>query len=305
MSNRYDTAELNSIEFSSVASRYSKVVQRGAYMFTYCPWHDDKHPSLMVGGKKGNFCHCFSCGKSGSVIDYVMAVKNCDFKEACVLLHEDFGIPFLEEEGQGSKVKGQRSEVKSRGSKVKSLYEIMRKEQQMIDSEVGRLRRKREWERREEFSYIPMEYLEEHVGGENSFFNCLRTIFTEEGVKWLIEEYKLGTWGEGAVMFPSIDMEGRVHNIKVQRYCDDKGSERFFHKEDKSTYWLGSILAKHHPELFSQSSQPDGLPLGGTGASILTALVSSVNIFFLCIQNILWFWWRVRRMLSSVRVKPL
>ncbi len=87
-------------------------------------------------------------------------------------------------------------------------------------------------------------YLAEHDAYGSSFVECLRNIVTEEGVRFAMEEYKLGCWGDGYVMFPSIDLDGVVHNIKIQKYCTDRESPCFFHKLEKSTYWLGAILRK-------------------------------------------------------------
>jgi hypothetical protein len=51
----------------------------------HCPFHKDRKPSLKVYLKTNRF-HCFSCGKHGSPIDFVMKHQNCDFKEAVQLL---------------------------------------------------------------------------------------------------------------------------------------------------------------------------------------------------------------------------
>ena len=249
---RYDTAELNSIEFSSVASRLSRVVKQGANMYTYCPWHDDKHPSLLIGGRKGNFCHCFSCGKSGSVIDYVMAVKRCDFKEACEVLQEEFGIPYEEGrgsgvEGQRSGVEGQRSRGKGRGAKKKTdPTSIALLQKQLIQRGIRSFSNHTQYESDggvgvfSSFTYP--------LSSASTFCECLRSIFTEEAINFVVEDYLLGCYQlghvDGYVMFPSIDMQGNLHNVKIQRYCTDVKNPRFFHKEEKSTYWLGAILDK-------------------------------------------------------------
>jgi hypothetical protein len=47
--------------------------------FARCIWHDDKNPSMYC---KNNFAHCFSCGKTGSVITVYMQLNNVNFKEA-------------------------------------------------------------------------------------------------------------------------------------------------------------------------------------------------------------------------------
>lgn len=46
-----------------------------------CPFHDDQHPSLGVNDK-GNYWHCFAGCGGGSVIDFWMRLKSCDFTSA-------------------------------------------------------------------------------------------------------------------------------------------------------------------------------------------------------------------------------
>ena len=79
----FDTQALNALPISEVAERYTNVVRKGASLFCLCPCHDDHHPSMDVTGKKVNRAKCYSCGKSLSVIDFVMAIQKTDFKGAC------------------------------------------------------------------------------------------------------------------------------------------------------------------------------------------------------------------------------
>ena len=50
-----------------------------------CPFHDDHTPSMYVNS---NYVHCFSCNKGWNSIDFVMATKGYDFKEAVKYLNE-------------------------------------------------------------------------------------------------------------------------------------------------------------------------------------------------------------------------
>lgn len=245
--NRYDTTRLNEIEFSLVAEKYGSVKKVGSSLMTICPWHDDKHPSLLVGGRM-NRCKCMSCGKGGSVIDYVMAQKKLGFKEACEILQRDFNIdpidplPTSPSMGRGSRQHSHPDgSAPHRGGAARRAEGGCEKVCSLINFEMVKLRRKLEAEKETgSYDYIPMEYLEKHLSADNTFCNCLRSIFTEEGVLWAMKEYMLGSYRlggkDGYVMFPSIDGKGRVHNIKIQRYCDDASSPRFFHKEEKSTF---------------------------------------------------------------------
>lgn len=53
-----------------------------------CPFHADKSPSFHVIPAKG-FAHCFGCGWSGDVVDFVAAYKNCSVSDALGMLAGD------------------------------------------------------------------------------------------------------------------------------------------------------------------------------------------------------------------------
>lgn len=53
--------------------------------FSKCIFHEDHTPSMKYY-KKDNSVHCFSCNKSGDVIDVVRQIKECDFKQAISIL---------------------------------------------------------------------------------------------------------------------------------------------------------------------------------------------------------------------------
>jgi len=46
-----------------------------------CPFHDDQHTSFSVNNNE-NYWHCFAGCGGGSVIDFWMKWKSCDFAEA-------------------------------------------------------------------------------------------------------------------------------------------------------------------------------------------------------------------------------
>ncbi|MCL2796775.1 MAG: CHC2 zinc finger domain-containing protein [Firmicutes bacterium] len=63
-----------------------------------CPFHKDNSPSFHVYDKTNSF-HCFSCGASGSGIDFVMrATGLCDPLAAAQDLCGEFGLDYAKEE---------------------------------------------------------------------------------------------------------------------------------------------------------------------------------------------------------------
>lgn len=59
-------------------------VQRGATWKCLCPVHQERTPSCTVReGRDGAWrWHCFGCGVSGDVLDLVMRLERCSFRQA-------------------------------------------------------------------------------------------------------------------------------------------------------------------------------------------------------------------------------
>ena len=64
-----------------VAAAGIELHRRGHGYVGCCPFHDDTTPSFSVDGVPDRF-HCFGCGASGDVIDFVRRTRNLGFLEA-------------------------------------------------------------------------------------------------------------------------------------------------------------------------------------------------------------------------------
>lgn len=53
----------------------------GANYTACCPFHNERNPSFSVN-TRGNYCHCFSCGKGGGPIKYIQLTQGMSFPEA-------------------------------------------------------------------------------------------------------------------------------------------------------------------------------------------------------------------------------
>jgi CRISPR/Cas system-associated exonuclease Cas4 (RecB family) len=58
----------------------SEMKQKNGKLWGNCPFHGEKTPSFMVDSK--NKFHCFSCGKHGDVIDFLMELEGVSFADA-------------------------------------------------------------------------------------------------------------------------------------------------------------------------------------------------------------------------------
>lgn len=78
------------------AEYYGFHPNRGGYIS--CPFHREKTASLKVytdqNGHSG--WHCFGCGRGGSVIDFVMALFDINYRQAVLRISQDFSLGLAE-----------------------------------------------------------------------------------------------------------------------------------------------------------------------------------------------------------------
>lgn len=81
----YDDEMLKEINENADLISYVKetleLEQRGDDYFCHCPLHTDKTPSLSFTPAKNSY-YCFSCGKSGGMIGYLMDFEGMSFEDA-------------------------------------------------------------------------------------------------------------------------------------------------------------------------------------------------------------------------------
>ena len=58
------------ISIEQVARYYGLQLDR--YGNCLCPFHNDENPSMKINGRKNGKAHCFVCGKSWDIFDFVM-----------------------------------------------------------------------------------------------------------------------------------------------------------------------------------------------------------------------------------------
>jgi hypothetical protein len=85
---------LDNISFRDFYSRYIPHFDYYEGMDTYniiCPFHDDDTPSCSLNLKDGLW-YCHSCDIGGSIFDFYMKQKGCDFKSSLIAVAKEFNI---------------------------------------------------------------------------------------------------------------------------------------------------------------------------------------------------------------------
>lgn len=82
-------------------SQYVQLKKSGRDYSGLCPFHHEKTPSFHVSREKQLF-HCFGCGASGNLVQFVMRSENLDFVDALKVLADRAGIIIPEDDGDFS-----------------------------------------------------------------------------------------------------------------------------------------------------------------------------------------------------------
>lgn len=88
---------MDAVNIVDVVSEFVSLRKAGANYKGLCPFHDDKTPSFYVSPARG-ICHCFSCGKGGNAVNFIMEHEQMTYPEALRWLARKYNIEIHERE---------------------------------------------------------------------------------------------------------------------------------------------------------------------------------------------------------------
>lgn len=88
---------LDTAQIVDVVSEFVTLRRRGVNYIGLCPFHNEKTPSFSVSPSKG-LCKCFSCGKGGNVVHFIMEHEQLTYYEALKWLAKKYNIEIKERE---------------------------------------------------------------------------------------------------------------------------------------------------------------------------------------------------------------
>lgn len=107
------------VKLSDVIGRKLRLIRRGREFVALSPFSNEKSPSFTINDDKG-FYHCFSSGKHGDAITFLMETENLSFQEAVEKIANDLGMALPE----SGRMHGAADKV--RQSQRALLHEVMR-----------------------------------------------------------------------------------------------------------------------------------------------------------------------------------
>ena len=235
------------LDIVEVVSRYVDLRPSGRNYKALCPFHDEKTPSFVVSPEKQIF-HCFGCGASGNVINFVQKIENIGFVEAVRMLAQEVGVPIGAEEGEQTT---QRKKALIYG--VLEFAHIFYKKH--LKRETGK----------EAYSYLIKRgitpgiieafgigwapFAEYFFGAEAERRGYSKEILEKSGLIYKTKEGRYIDYFRGRIMFPIKDIKGRVIGFGGRilgngepKYINTKETEVF----KKSDILYGIDIAKDY-----------------------------------------------------------
>ncbi len=88
---------MDAVNIVDVVSDFVSLRKRGTSYKGLCPFHDDRTPSFSVSPAKGVY-KCFSCGKAGNAVNFIMEHEQMTYPEALRWLANKYHIEIKERE---------------------------------------------------------------------------------------------------------------------------------------------------------------------------------------------------------------
>ena len=123
-----------------------------------CPFHQEKTPSFSVSDERQLF-HCFGCGASGSVFDFLMRMRNITFTEAAKDLARRYNVslPKPRETERGRRVRELADQLRQANELAADYFQ-----EALLEVPSGAVAR---------------EYLHRHSGLSFTFPVCLQILW--------------------------------------------------------------------------------------------------------------------------------
>lgn len=125
---------IDTADIVEVVSDFVHLRRSGSGYVGLCPFHNERTPSFHVSRAKG-ICKCFSCGKGGSPVNFIMEHEQMNYWEALRYLANKYHIEIQEHEVTDA----ERQEMNERASMMEvNDFAMKHFERNMADTPEGR-----------------------------------------------------------------------------------------------------------------------------------------------------------------------
>lgn len=246
---------------SDVIGRYVKLKRQGREFAGLSPFTNEKSPSFFVNDEKG-FYHCFSSGKHGDAISFLMEVEGLPFPDAVAKLAQEAGMELPQADPDAEK-RAARNKVAINWMDAAQTFF-----QKSLRRDVGSAAR----------DYLNGRGLTGEdaqrfgIGFAPDSFNALRDELVQQGAKMDVlieaglviepEDKTREPWDRfrNRIMFPIHDARGRLIAFGG-RAMEKDAKAKYLNSPETSLFHKGKILYRY-PEGRKSLLEPDNRSRG-------------------------------------------
>ena len=236
---------LDAAQIVEVVSDFVTLRKRGVNYVGLCPFHNEKTPSFSVSPSKG-LCKCFSCGKGGNAVHFIMEHEQMSYPEALRYLAKKYNIEIKERKltNEEKEVQGNRESMFIVNNFARDYFQNILKNH--IDGRsIGLAYFRQRGFRDDIIDKFQLGFSTE--GRDALAQEALRKGFKQEflvktGLCYETDDHKLRDRFWGRVMFPVHTLSGKVvafggrvlstENKKLAKYVNSPESE-IYHKSNE------------------------------------------------------------------------
>ena len=236
---------LDAAQIVEVVSDFVTLRKRGVNYVGLCPFHNEKTPSFSVSPSKG-LCKCFSCGKGGNAVHFIMEHEQMSYPEALRYLAKKYDIEIKEREltNEEKEVQSNRESMFIVNNFARDYFQNILKNH--VDGRsIGLAYFRQRGFRDDIIDKFQLGFSTE--GRDALAQEALRKGFKQEflvktGLCYETDDHKLRDRFWGRVMFPVHTLSGKVvafggrvlstENKKLAKYVNSPESE-IYHKSNE------------------------------------------------------------------------
>lgn len=230
---------IDTADIVEVVSDFVSLKRRGANYIGLCPFHNERTPSFSVSKSKG-ICKCFSCGKGGSPVNFLMELEQISYQEALRYLAKKYNIEIKEHEltDEERRLASERESLFAVNEMALEYFEkVLEETQDGVEIGLSYFRERgiNDWA-------IKRFHLGYSLSGRNELYKAAKAkgfndkFLTESGLCMEGEHGEFRDRFRGRVMYPIFTVSGKVVGFGGRTLRKDKDVAKYVNSPESPIY---------------------------------------------------------------------
>lgn len=237
------------LPIEELVQRYCQLKKAGRGYRALCPFHQDKHPSLIVSPDKG-IAYCFACQSGGDIFSFYQKIEGVDFPQALRDLAERTGVTLAESLPRAKQDEKERARACLEAAS--QYYQEQLRSAEHVKEYLQRRRVGEDEVKAFDIGYAPDSFGKTYEALLKMGYSRSEILAAGLGVQRELREERIGDRFHNRVMFPIADGQGRIVGFGGRALGDDgstsltTGPAKYMNSPDGVLYRKSSVLYGLH-----------------------------------------------------------